>query len=136
MKNKTKLKIINWVIFVLLVSISVITVATTLSYLNEATHSFNNEAQSRLEFRWGLFHTLITVVILFFSTILIIGWKRLFPFNVPFALIIVGICYELFFLTFTIGWVGVQGMFGFVIALLVAIILIITHSFFLFFARR
>src|SRR5690606_17065024 len=54
--------------------------------------------------------------------------KRLFPFNVPIAIILVGFCYMLFFLTFTIGWIGALGMFGFLIAFLIGVVLMISYA--------
>jgi hypothetical protein len=129
MKNKKQLKMINWVIFILVISVGVVTAILTLYELNTRPHTtFGEEAQSRIEFRWGLLHTIISIAILVISTSLAIGWKRLFPFNVPIAIIMAGFCYVLFFLTFTVGWVGIQGMIGFFIAFLIGMILIISYS--------
>jgi hypothetical protein len=138
MKNKSHLKTINWFIFRLLISIGVITAIITLldlNNLNDTTQSLDGR-QSRAEFRWSSMHTAMTVVLLILSTFLAIGWKRLFPFNVPIALIIAGFYYELFFLTFTVGWVGIQGMIGLLLALLTGVILIISHSVFIFIKRK
>ncbi|MBA2869823.1 hypothetical protein HNQ85_000081 [Anoxybacillus calidus] len=138
MKNKSHLKTINWFIFGLLISIGVITAIITLldlNNLNDTTQSLDGR-QSRAEFRWSSMHTAMTVVLLILSTFLAIGWKRLFPFNVPIALIIAGFYYELFFLTFTVGWVGIQGMIGLLLALLTGVILIISHSVFIFIKRK
>lgn len=55
------------------------------------------------------------------------NWKRLFPFNVPIAIILVGFCYVLLFLTCTIGWVGIQGILGFFISFFIGMILIISY---------
>ncbi|HZG60586.1 MAG TPA: RND transporter [Anoxybacillus sp.] len=138
MKNKSHLKTINWFIFGLLISIGVITAIITLldlNNLNDTTQSLDGR-QSRAEFRWSSMHTAMTVVLLILLTFLAIGWKRLFPFNVPIALIIAGFYYELFFLTFTVGWVGIQGMIGLLLALLTGVILIISHSVFIFIKRK
>jgi hypothetical protein len=43
-------------------------------------------------------------------------------------IILLGIAYAIFFLTFTVGWVGLQGMLGFIIAFLLGIILMIVYS--------
>ncbi len=129
MKNKTNLKTLNWAIFTTIVLVGVVTAAITLYGLNSTTHTtFGDEAQSRAEFRWGLLHTIISVAILFISSFLALGWKRLFPFNVPIAIIIAGFCYVLFFLTFTVGWVAIQGIIGFFIAFLIGVILIVSYS--------
>lgn len=126
MKNKTNLKTINWSIFILVVLTAVITAILTLYDLYN-TPAFGEAAQSRAEFRWGALHIIILIVILVISVPLAISWKRLFPFNIPIAIILVGFCYELFFLTFTTGWVGFQGTFGFLIAFLIGMILIICY---------
>lgn len=137
MKKKNNLKTINWAIFTFIVLVGVVTAAITLYDLNTTTHTtFGEEAQSRAEFRWGSLHTIISVAILFISSFLALGWKRLFPFNVPIAIIIAGFCYVLFFLTFTVGWVGMQGIIGFLIAFLIGIILIVSFLVFSFFESR
>jgi len=135
MKNKTNLKTINWVTFITVLLVGVVTAAITLYDLNTHT-TYGEEGQSRAEFRWGFLHTTISVAILIISSFLALGWKRLFPFNVPIAIIIVGFCYVLFFLTFTIGWVGFLGIFGFFIAFLIGVILIVSYSVFYFLESR
>ena len=128
---KNNLKTINWTIFTIIVLVGVVTAAITLSDLN--THTMD---QSRTEFRWGFLNMIISVVILLISSILAFGWKKLFPFNVPIAIIIVGFCYVLFFLTFTIGWVGFLGIFGFFIAFLTGVILIVSYAVFYYLESR
>lgn len=135
MKNKNNLKTINWVIFITIVLVGVVTAAITLYDLNTHT-TFGEEGQSRAQFRWGFLHTMISVAILLISSFLALRWKRLFPFNVPIAIIITGFCYVLFFLTFTIGWVGFLGIFGFFIAFLIGAILIVSYSVFNFLESR
>lgn len=127
MKNKNILRTLNWGIFIIVVLTAVITAIITLYDLYH-TPAFGEDAQSRAGFRWGTLHIIISMVILIISVFLAIGWKRLFPFNVPIAIILVGFCYILFFLTFTIGWVGIQGMLGFFIAFLIGVILISSYS--------
>ena len=135
MKNKTNLKTINWSIFILVVLTAVITAIVTLYDLYN-TPAFGEAAQSRVGFRWGTLHIMISIAILIISVFLTIGWKRLFPFNVPIAIILVGCCYVLFFLTFTIGWVGILGMLGFFIAFLIGVILLSTYSISFLIQRR
>ena len=137
MKNKSNFKKINWVIFTIIVLVGVVTAVITLYDLNSTTHTtLGDEGQSRVEFGWGFLHTIISVAILLISSFLALGWKRLFPFNVPIAIIIAGFCYVLFFLTFTIGWVGFLGIFGFFIAFLIGVILIVSYSVFNFLESR
>lgn len=135
MKNKNKLQAINWIIFTIVLLTAVITAFTTMYDLNN-TPAFGEEAQSRAGFRWGTLHIIFLIAIFIISVFLATGWKRLFPFNVPVAIILVGFCYVLFFLTFTIGWVGIQGMLGFFIAFLIGMILIGCYSISFLMERR
>ncbi|MEH7386348.1 RND transporter [Bacillus sp. JJ1521] len=135
MKNKKNLRAINWTIFILVVLIAIITAYITL-YDLYTTPAIGEAAQSRAGFRWGSLHIIISIAILIISAFLAIGWKRLFPYNVPVAIILVGFCYVLFFLTFTIGWVSLQGMLGFFIAFLIGVILIISYSISIHIERR
>jgi hypothetical protein len=132
---KSNLKAINWTIFIMVVLTAVITAFTTIYDLYH-TPAFGEDAQSRVGFRWGTLHMIFLLAILIISVFLATGWKRLFPFNVPIAIILVGFCYVLFFLTFTIGWVGIQGMLGFFIAFLIGMILIGSYSISLLIKRR
>lgn len=135
MKNNNTLKTINWVTFIIILMVGIFTAGMTLYDLNTQI-AFGEEGQSRAGFRWGVFHIILLVIILLSASFLGFAWKLLFPFNIPIAIIIAGLCYQLFFLTFTIGWVGLNGTFGFVIAFLVGIILIISYSVFIFLESR
>ncbi|WP_339199207.1 RND transporter [Solibacillus sp. FSL R5-0449] len=127
MKNKNTLKTINWVTFIFIVLVGIITAWMILYDLNTQV-AFGEEGQSRAGFRWGIFHNIILVTIILSASFLGFAWKFLFPFNVPIAIIIAGLCYQLFFLTFTIGWVGLNGTFGLLIAFLIGIVLIISYA--------
>ncbi|WP_077617515.1 RND transporter [Bacillus sinesaloumensis] len=120
-------KVLNWTVFTLVLLAAIITITSTVYDLYYSP-GIGEAAQSRLGFRWGTIHLIISVILLLFSGLLAINWKRMFPFNIPVAIILVGFYYELFFLTFTIGWVGALGMFGFVIAFLIGATLIISYS--------
>lgn len=127
MKNNNTLKTINWVTFIIILMVGIFTAGMTLYDLNTQI-AFGEEGQSRAGFRWGVFHIILLVIILLSASFLGFAWKLLFPFNIPIAIIIAGLCYQLFFLTFTIGWVGLNGTFGFFIAFLIGIILIISYT--------
>ncbi|HEU5139587.1 MAG TPA: RND transporter [Bacillales bacterium] len=133
--DKNVYKAINWTVLVPLILIGFIILVNAFLDLSGTTQSFD-DAQSRAEFRWSSNHTLLTVGVIFFSTLLALGWKRIFPFNVPLALIIAGFCYELVFFTFTVGWVGIVGLLGLGIAIVVGVILMMLYSVFLFIERR
>ncbi|MGA4518488.1 RND transporter [Solibacillus silvestris] len=135
MKNKNILITINWVTFTIMLLVGISTAVFTLYDLNTQIR-FGEELQSRAGFRWGIMHIIILIVVLLSTSLLCFGWKRLFPFNVPIAIIIAGLCYLLFFFTFTIGWVGILGIFGFLIAFMVGVILIICYLVFKFLEVR
>ncbi|MCM3721524.1 RND transporter [Solibacillus isronensis] len=127
MKSKKIIKTINWVTFIIILLVGFFTAGFSLYDLSTQV-ALGEEGQSRAGFRWGIFHIIILVIIVMSAAFLGFTWKILFPFNVPIAIIIAGLCYQLFFLTFTIGWIGLNGTFGFVIAFLIGIILIISYT--------
>ncbi|KAA0549877.1 RND transporter [Bacillus sp. BGMRC 2118] len=126
--NRKSVNYFNNIVLIFVLLAAVITTFTTLYDLADPTkYDFGDGAQSRLDFRFGSLHIFLSFIILLLTTLLAIGWKRLFPYNVPIAIILIGFCYVLTFLTFTVGWVGIQGMMGFVIAFLIGILLIIVY---------
>lgn len=135
MNSKDYLKAINWTIFILVVLTAIITASITMYNLLNIP-AFGEDAQSRADFRWGSIQMFTAIALLISSVLLAKGWKGLFPFNVPIAIILVGFCYVLFFLTFTTGWVGFQGTFGFFIAFLIGTILSILYTIFNRIERR
>lgn len=135
MKNKKIILTINWVTFTIILLVGISTAALTLYDLNTQI-TFGEESQSRAGFRWGIIHKIILITVFLSTSLLCFGWKRLFPFNVPIAIIIAGLCYQLFFFTFTIGWVGFIGTFGFLVAFMVSVILIICYLVFKFLEIR
>lgn len=137
MKNKNFLNTTNWVVFTAILLLGVVTAAIALYDLNSTIHvNFSDEWQSHAGFRWGSFNKAISVIILVMSSFLAVGWKRLFPFNVPIAIIIVGFSYLLIFHTFTVGWIATQGMIGFFIAFLTGVVLIAIYLSFNFLENR
>ncbi|WP_449537758.1 RND transporter [Ferdinandcohnia sp. Marseille-Q9671] len=123
------------VIFILIVLIGIITATVTMVELKHSP-ALGEDAQSRIGFRWGSLHIIVSIIIIVVSAFLAMSWKRLFPFNMPVAIVMAGLCYALFFLTFTIGWVGIQGMVGFLLTLVIGIIMIISYSLILYFEKR
>lgn len=85
-------------------------------------------SQSRIEVDWNKENINFGIILLFFSTLLNVFWKQLFPFNVPVSLIIIGLFYELIFLVYFSGWVGIQGVIGLAIAFLTGSAMLIIYS--------
>lgn len=125
MEYKDAPKTINWLVFTFLILIGVITGFSSMMGLDQAP-------QSRFDFSWDSTLAIITVTLFIFSIALGIGWKRLFPFNVPIALMIIGGWYFFIFITFVTGWVGILGMIGLAIGFAAGLLLIILHSVVLF----
>jgi hypothetical protein len=129
MRNRKKLRSINWGIFLVVVLTAVITASSTMFELSDPIITdLGDGEKSRLEFRWGSVHNFILAAIMIISCLLATTWKRLFPYNMPIMIILLGIAYALFFLTFTVGWVGLQGLLGFIVAFLFGIFLMIVYS--------
>lgn len=136
MKREVDFKNINWSILILVILIAVITISMSFYDLyHPATTSTEDNAQSRIDLRWSFIHTIFSMAIILISTFLTLAWKRIFPFNIPITIILVGLCYALFFLSFTAGWVAIQGLLGFIIALLIGLILTIIYSVSIFVGR-
>ncbi|WP_027963758.1 hypothetical protein [Halalkalibacillus halophilus] len=128
MKYQNNFKNINWTIFSILLFVGAMFLVYTIYNLYSTAHiTTGEEAQSRAGLRWGFLHTIIAFIIVLLSSYLALGWKRIFPFNVPIAIIIAGLSYMLLFLTFTIGWIGMLGMMGFLVSFLIGLVLMVSY---------
>nr|WP_106779184.1 RND transporter [Lysinibacillus timonensis] len=136
MKHKDTLKLMNWIVFTSLVIWGVIVAFSSLVSLDRTQMPIDGAFQSRFQFNWYTFHTVMALILVFTTVLLTYGWKRTFPFNVPFALIIAGSLYLFIFLTFTIGWIRILGLLGFAIAIIVGVILIILHTIILWISKE
>lgn len=119
---------ISWSIYFSLLAFGIITAWITFYELSlPVTEVMGDEGQSRIEIRWGLFHVYWGVGILVLVGLLAISYQRVKPFHVAFILILTGAAYFLFFMTFTVGWVAAQGMFGFAVAVIVGALMIVSR---------
>ncbi|WP_456270944.1 RND transporter [Bacillus sp. AK031] len=131
-RNKKQFRMINWIVFGVIVLIGSLLAFEALEELDRIANSpRGDEAQSRIDFRWDTGTSRLGMLLLFLTALLAIGWKRVFPFNVPLAIILFGFCYFLFFMVFTTGWVGLIGIIGLGAALAIAIIMIISYAIYL-----
>jgi hypothetical protein len=132
MRNKERLRTINWFIFGIVFILGLMVISQTFQELtNLANSPAGEDAQSRKDFRWDSASTVLLAILLSLTTLLLLLWKRIFPFNVPVALILLGFYNLLFFMTFTTGWVGLAGVLGLAAAVLIGIIMIIAYSIYL-----
>lgn len=128
MKSNDKFMRICWMIYFGLLAIGIVTACLTFYELTiPVEESIGDGQQSRVGFRWGSFHVYWAVGILVLSGLLAVSYKQVKPFHVVFVLILTGAAYLLFFMTFTVGWVGALGMLGFAVAVFVGVILIISN---------
>ncbi|RIW31992.1 RND transporter [Bacillus salacetis] len=132
MRNKETLRKINWFIFAIVIILGLMMLSEAFQELRDLADSPGGaDAQSRRDFRWDSSSTVLLVVLLSFTSLLLLLWKRIFPFNVPVALILLGFYYLLFFMTFTTGWVGLVGVMGLAAAVLIGVIMIIAYTIYL-----
>ena len=130
MKNKSSYQQINWTLIVLL---AVSAVWSILSTFNELAHPSAEDLagdgpQSRLLPFLGPDQMAGLVILAALAALLVWKWKRLFPFNGPLALVLGGSVYAWIFFTFTIGWVRMMGMFGFLLAAGIGFLLVLIYG--------
>ncbi|WP_226579732.1 hypothetical protein [Halobacillus litoralis] len=123
-----KIKAVNWTCFILFITAALGSMTSTFKTLPQDTV----EAESRFHFSWGAVHTLTSILLLVALSIIITRWKKFFPFNIPLVIIVCGFIYAGIFLTFTTGWVGIQGLIGLMIGLFTGGLMILGYSFFLY----
>jgi hypothetical protein len=84
-KYEKKFQEINRIVFRILAVIGVLIALSTLGSLDNAANVTGEE--SYRYFRWNSASSTLLMVLLFLTAILAIGWKRVFPFNGPLAII-------------------------------------------------
>ncbi|TYS18535.1 hypothetical protein FZC78_03070 [Rossellomorea vietnamensis] len=133
MRNKERFQKINWIVFGALLFVGLLLLSEGFDGTRKLVDSQSFDAgQSRLEFRWDSSQTALAAVLLFFSAILAIVWKRVFPFNVPLAMILSGFFYALFTMAYLTGWGGIIGFVGFVLFVSVGVIMILSYTVYFF----
>jgi hypothetical protein len=132
LRHKKTFQKINWIVFGILAVLGIFFAFSAFEELNRLANSpRGDEAQSRKEFQWGPSYEKAGMVFLFITALLALCWKRLFPFNVPLAIILLGFYYEFFFVVFTTGWVGLLGILGLALGILAGLIMIISYTIYL-----
>lgn len=138
MKNNFSYQQMNWTLIVLL---AVSAVWSILSTFNELAHPSAEDLagdgpQSRLLPFFGPDQMAGLVILAALAGLLVWKWKRLFPFNGPLALVLGGIIYAWIFFTFTIGWVRMMGIFGFLLAAGIGFLLVLIYGLSSIFQKR
>jgi hypothetical protein len=128
MSAKKEVQTINWTMLGLLALAGFVSAVSTLSNLKNMTPEQETEGQSRFQVQWEQPETIFAVVLGSITLLLILGWKRLFPYNVPLAMIVGGVWYAFLFQVTTIGWAGLIGFVGLLIAVVVGLLMMIIYS--------
>ena len=138
MKNKSSYQQINWSLIILLAAAAVWSILSTFIDLAHpsAEDLAGDGQQSRLLPFFGPDQMAGLVILGALAALLVWKWKRLFPFNGPLVLVLGGIGYAWIFFTFTIGWVRMMGMFGFLLAAGTGFLLVLIYGLLSIFQKR
>ncbi|KPL60462.1 hypothetical protein [Rossellomorea vietnamensis] len=129
MNGRKEVQTINWTLFGVLTLAGLVSAGRTLTNLKNMTPEQEAEGQSRFQVQWEQPETIFALILGCITLLLILGWKRLFPYNVPLAMIVGGICYAFLFQVTTVGWAGLIGFVGLLIAMVAGLLMIIIYAF-------
>lgn len=128
MSAKKEVQTINWTVLALFVLAGMVFAGNTFGSMMNATPDAYDGMQSRIEIRWDQ-ELMVFAVILGLCTVLLgILWKRLFPHNVPLAIILGGFWFFLLFQVTVVGWAGLAGILGLVVAVGAGVIMMVVYA--------
>jgi signal transduction histidine kinase len=127
MKKRDKFVVVSWILFGVMLVVGIVTAIMMFYTLSQQEPLALDSDQSRIELHWGYLQTIWLVSIVILSGLLTFLWNRIKPFHVALLCMLAGAIYFLFFLTFTVGWVILQGMIGLVVGIVVGMVLIISR---------
>ncbi|XXM73274.1 hypothetical protein ACQ0QQ_05110 [Lysinibacillus sphaericus] len=128
MSAKKTAQSVNWTVFGLMVLCGMVLAGETFGSLRNAASEELDEMQSSIVNRWDQDLSVFAVILGFFTLLLIVLWKRLFPYNVPLAIILGGFGFELLFQATVRGWAGLAGLVGLAVALVVGMLMILVYA--------
>ncbi|MCC5803933.1 RND transporter [Rossellomorea vietnamensis] len=129
MNARKEVQTINWTLFGVMTLAGLVSAGSTLTKLKNLTPEQETEGQSRFRVHWEQPETILALILGCIILLLIHGWKKLFPFNVPFAMIVGGVWYAFLFQVTTVGWAGLIGFVGLLIAMVAGLLMIIIYAF-------
>jgi hypothetical protein len=125
---KKEVQAINWSVFGILVFAGLVLAINTFGSLRNATAEELDRMQSRIEIRWDQEMWVFALILGFFTLLLIVFWKRLFPHNVPLAIIMGGFWFQFLFQVTVTGWAGLVGMVGLAVAIAAGLIMMLVYA--------
>ncbi|PFA66709.1 RND transporter [Bacillus sp. AFS015802] len=129
MNVRKEVQTINWTLFGVMTLAGLVSAGSTLTKLKNLTPEQETEGQSRFRVQWEQPETILALILGSITLLLILGWKKLFPFNVPLAMIVGGVWYAFLFQVTTVGWAGLIGFVGLLIAMVAGLLMIIIYAF-------
>ncbi|QWC23456.1 hypothetical protein KJK41_03530 [Bacillus haikouensis] len=128
MSAKKTAQSVNWTVLGLLILCGLVFAGSTFGSLMNATPDELDGMQSRIENRWNQDLWVFAGIVGACTLMLIVLWKRLFPYNVPLAIILGGFGFELLFQATVTGWAGLAGLIGLAVALVVGVLMILVYA--------
>jgi hypothetical protein len=125
---KKEVQAINWSVFGILVFAGLVLAINTFGSLRNATAEELDRMQSRIEIRWDQEMWVFALILVFCTLLLIVFWKRLFPHNVPLAIIMGGFWFQFLFQVTVTGWAGLVGMVGLAVAIAAGLIMMLVYA--------
>jgi hypothetical protein len=125
---KKEVQAINWSVFGILVFAGLVLAINTFGSLRNATAEELDRMQSRIEIRWDQEMWVFALILGFCTLLLIVVWKRLFPHNVPLAIIMGGFWFQFLFQVTVTGWAGLVGMVGLAVAIAAGLIMMLVYA--------
>jgi hypothetical protein len=128
LNRKKTVQAFNWTVFGLMVLAGLVLAGDTYGSLMNATPDELDGMQSRIENRWNQ-DMLVFAGILGVCTLLLVAlWKKLFPHNVPLAIILGGFWFEFLFQVTVTGWAGLVGLVGLAVAVVVGVMMMLVYA--------
>jgi hypothetical protein len=128
LSTKKEVQAINWSVFGILVFAGLVLAINTFGSLRNATAEELDRMQSRIEIRWDQEMWVFALILGFCTLLLIVFWKRLFPHNVPLAIIMGGFWFQFLFQVTVTGWAGLVGMVGLAVAIAAGLIMMLVYA--------
>jgi hypothetical protein len=128
LSRKKTVQAFNWTVFGLLVLAGLVLAGDTYGSLMNATADELDGMQSRIENRWTQELWVFAGILGVCTLLLVVLWKRLFPHNVPLAIILGGFWFEFLFQATVTGWAGLVGLVGLAVAVGIGVIMMLVYA--------